>query len=136
MGDKITKSEEEWRAQLGEDSYRVSRQGGTEPAFTGAFLDNKAAGTYVCVGCGAELFSSKAKYDSGCGWPSFTEALDGDGVTERLDHTLGMTRTEILCSKCDGHLGHVFPDGPTESGLRYCTNSLSLDFTPNENGED
>lgn len=136
MGDKITKSEEEWRAQLGEDSYRVSRQGGTEPAFTGAFLDNKAAGTYVCVGCGAELFSSKAKYDSGCGWPSFSEALDEGGVTEQLDHTLGMTRTEILCSKCDGHLGHVFPDGPTESGLRYCTNSLSLDFTPNENGED
>lgn len=134
MGDKIIKSEEEWRAQLSEDSYRVSRQGGTEPAFTGKLLDNKDAGTYVCISCGAELFSSQTKYDSGSGWPSFTQAI-GDGVAERVDYSHGMARTEILCSKCDGHLGHVFPDGPTETGLRYCTNSLSLEFTPETGGE-
>lgn len=135
MADKIKKSEEDWRAQLSDASYQVSRQGGTEPAFSGELLDNKAAGTYVCVGCGAELFSSKAKYDSGSGWPSFSQALDGDGVTERVDNSHGMARTEILCSKCDGHLGHVFPDGPTDTGLRYCTNSLSLGFTPETDGE-
>ena len=136
MSEKTIKSDEEWRAQLGEAAYQVNRQGGTEPAFSGELLDNKAAGKYVCVGCGAALFSSDAKYDSGSGWPSFSQALEGGNVTERMDHTHGMTRTEILCSKCDGHLGHVFPDGPTPTGLRYCTNSLSLEFTPDNDGED
>lgn len=136
MNDKIVKSEDEWRAQLGEDAYRVCRLGGTEQAFAGALLDNKATGTYLCASCGAELFSSTAKYDSGSGWPSFTEVIEGGSVTERLDHTLGMTRSEILCSRCDGHLGHVFPDGPGPDGLRYCTNSLSLEFAPDKDGED
>lgn len=136
MSDRIEKSEDEWKAQLGEEAFQVCRRGATEPAFTGTYLDNKAAGTYLCAGCGAELFSSDAKYDSGSGWPSFSEALEGDNVTERLDHTHGMTRREILCSRCDSHLGHVFPDGPGQTGLRYCTNSLSLDFTPDKDGED
>lgn len=130
VSQKTVKSEEEWRAQLGDDAYQVSRLGGTEPAFSGELLDNKAAGKYVCVSCGAELFSSDTKYDSGSGWPSFFRALEGNNVTERVDNTHGMARTEILCSKCDGHLGHVFPDGPKPTGLRYCTNSLSLDFKP------
>lgn len=136
MNDKIIKSEDEWKTQLGEDAYRVCRQGGTEPAFTGDYLDNKAAGTYLCASCGAELFSSTAKYDSGCGWPSFSQAIDAGHVMERLDHTLGMTRREILCSRCDGHLGHVFPDGPGPDGLRYCTNSLSLEFAPDKDSGD
>ncbi len=136
MSGKVTKSEQEWRAQLGQDAYRVCRQGGTEPAFTGAYLDNKAAGTYLCASCGAELFSSAAKYDSGSGWPSFSQVIDGGQVTERPDHSLGMARSEILCRRCDGHLGHVFPDGPGPAGLRYCTNSLSLEFAPDKDGED
>ncbi|MCH8861183.1 MAG: peptide-methionine (R)-S-oxide reductase MsrB [Proteobacteria bacterium] len=136
MNDKTTKSEDEWKAQLGEDAYRVCRRGGTEPAFTGALLDNKATGTYLCASCGAELFSSTAKYDSGCGWPSFSQAIDAGHVMERLDHTHGMTRREILCSRCDGHLGHVFPDGPGPTGLRYCTNSLSLEFAPDKDSGD
>ncbi len=136
MNDKIEKSEDDWKAQLGEDAYRVCRQGGTEAAFTGALLDNKATGIYLCASCGAELFSSTAKYDSRSGWPSFTEVIEGGSVTERLDHTLGMTRSEILCSRCDGHLGHVFPDGPGPDGLRYCTNSLSLEFAPDKDSKD
>lgn len=136
MSDKVKKSENEWKAQLGEEAFQVCRRGATEPAFSGALLDNKATGTYLCASCGAELFSSSAKYDSGSGWPSFTEALQGSAVAERVDQSHGMARTEIVCSRCDSHLGHVFPDGPGPTGQRYCTNSLSLGFNPDKDGED
>lgn len=135
MSNKVEKSEDEWKTQLGEEAFQVCRLGATEPAFTGAYLDNKAAGTYLCASCGAELFSSAAKYDSGTGWPSFSEVPEGSHVAERMDHTHGMTRSEIVCGRCDGHLGHVFPDGPGPSGLRYCTNSLSLQFAPDKGGD-
>lgn len=124
-------TDQEWRLKLDPQRYHVLREGGTERAFTGIYWDEKADGTYRCGGCGVALFESGTKYDSGSGWPSFTEALDGAVVT-REDRSLGMTRTEIMCARCDSHLGHVFPDGPGPSGLRYCVNSASLDLDADE----
>ena len=121
-------TEDEWRVRLDPDQFRVLREGATERAFTGHYVNEKRSGTYRCAGCGAELFSSDAKYDSRSGWPSFYEALDPDAIEERTDTSHGMVRTEIVCRTCGGHLGHLFPDGPKPTGLRYCVNSLSLDL--------
>lgn len=129
---KITKSEAEWRAQLSPEAYHVLREAGTERAFAGKYNANKADGVYVCGACAAPLFDSGDKYDSGSGWPSFTRPLREEAVEDRTDTSHGMTRTETLCATCDSHLGHVFPDGPPPTGLRYCMNSLSLDFHPRE----
>ena len=129
MADKpITKSEDEWREQLTPEQYDVCRKKGTERAFTGEYYDCKDDGIYRCVCCGSELFDSDTKYDSGSGWPSFYEPVSKDAITEHPDNSLGMRRTEITCSNCGGHLGHVFPDGPKPTGLRYCVNSISMDF--------
>ena len=124
------RSKEEWRGTLSDNQYRVLREAGTEAPGSGALLHNKARGTYRCAGCGAPLFGSDTKYDSGSGWPSFTAPVEGDAVDEITDRSLGMERTEVRCKACEGHLGHVFPDGPGEDGLRYCINSASLDFDP------
>jgi peptide-methionine (R)-S-oxide reductase len=126
------KTDEEWRSQLSPDQYAVLRQAGTEPAWTGKLLQNKADGTYVCSGCGAKLFSSDAKFESGSGWPSFFRPEDEENIERHTDTTHGMVRTEVVCKRCGGHLGHVFDDGPNPTGLRYCINSLSLDFEPGE----
>ena len=129
MSDKVEKSDEEWRAQLSDEQYRVTRLKGTEPAFSGKYWDTKADGTYKCVCCGETLFASDSKFDSGCGWPSFTAPAEADAIAEEHDDSHGMVRTEVVCSKCDAHLGHVFPDGPREAGgLRYCINSASIDL--------
>jgi len=127
MKDK-KRSDEEWRKSLTPEQYRILRQGGTEAPFTGELLNNKQEGTYVCAACGEPLFGSDNKYDSGSGWPSFTSPVDGKSVDELSDQSHGMTRTEVRCAKCEGHLGHVFPDGPGPGGLRYCINSASLAF--------
>ena len=127
---ELPATDSEWRVRLDPDQYRVLREGATERAFSGAYVTEKSAGTYRCAGCGTELFSSEAKYDSRSGWPSFYTALDPDKVTERTDTSHGMVRTEILCATCGGHLGHLFPDGPQPTGLRYCVNSLSLELDP------
>ena len=132
MTDKIQLTEEEWRARLGPERYHILRQAGTERAFTGEYEQNKAEGMYYCAGCGAPLFSSKTKYNSGSGWPSYYEPVASDAVEELRDGSHGMGRTEVRCAKCEGHLGHVFPDGPQPTGLRYCINSASLDFKPEE----
>ena len=126
----MPKSEAEWRAKLGEERYRVLRQAGTEAPWTGELLGNKAAGEYRCAGCGATLFPSDTKYESGSGWPSFTAPVAGEAVTEIEDQSHGMHRVEVRCARCEGHLGHVFPDGPGPEGLRYCINSASLEFEP------
>lgn len=132
MTDKLELSEEEWRERLTPEQYQILRQAGTERAFTGEFEKNKAAGEYRCAGCGQPLFSSDTKYDSGSGWPSFYQPMEADAVDEHRDLSHGMVRVEVRCAKCEGHLGHVFPDGPNPTGLRYCINSASLDFKPEE----
>ncbi len=121
-------SESEWRKRLNPEQFHVLREAGTEPAFSGRFTDNKADGLYLCAGCKLELFDSADKYDSGSGWPSFTRPIDPENVTEHADVSHGMRRVELRCARCDGHQGHVFPDGPPPTGLRYCINSASLDF--------
>jgi peptide-methionine (R)-S-oxide reductase len=128
MSDKITKSEQDWQQQLSPEQYHVARQAGTEPAFTGKYWKTKDKGMYTCVCCGAPLFDSQTKFDSGTGWPSFTQPVDQAAVDEHTDRAYGMTRTEVRCARCDAHLGHVFPDGPGPTGLRYCMNSASLDL--------
>lgn len=130
---KLVKSEQEWRQQLDPDAYRVCREKGTEPAFSGKYWNSKDAGMYHCAACGEALFSSETKYDSGSGWPSFYAPLEQNRVAELADNSHGMQRVEVICSRCDSHLGHVFPDGPPQTGLRYCINSLSLNFSAEEN---
>jgi methionine-R-sulfoxide reductase len=129
---EIEKSEAEWRAQLSPEQFYVARQAGTERAFTGRYWETKDAGIYRCVCCEAELFRSDAKFDSGCGWPSFFEPLPDANLVELEDRTHGMRRVEVRCRRCDAHLGHVFPDGPAPTGLRYCINSASLELEPDE----
>lgn len=130
--DHLTLSETEWRKKLSPEAYHVLREAGTEPAFSGRYDNNKADGIYRCGGCALPLFDSADKYDSGSGWPSFTQPISPERVVEHSDTSHGMTRTEARCARCDGHLGHVFPDGPPPTGLRYCMNSLSLDFRGRE----
>lgn len=128
MEEKIIRSEEEWKKILTPEQYRVLREKGTERAFTGEYWNHFEEGVYKCAGCGAELFSSDTKFDSHCGWPSYFTPLAGDRVVYKEDRSYGMNRTEVLCAKCGGHLGHVFDDGPEPTGLRYCINSVSLIF--------
>ena len=125
----MEKSEEEWKQSLTEEEFYILRQKGTERPFTGKYNNHNEIGTYVCAGCQSELFDSTAKFNSGCGWPSFDRAKENDAVKESFDKSHGMMRTEITCSKCGGHLGHVFNDGPTETGQRYCINSIALKFS-------
>ena len=130
--DKIIKTDAEWRAQLTADQFRVARQQGTEPAFSGPYWDEHRAGLYRCVCCSEPLFRSDTKYDSGTGWPSFHSPIDAEAVEEETDNSLGMARTEVICSRCAAHLGHVFTDGPNPTGLRYCMNGTALRFEPDE----
>ncbi len=132
MADKVSKSPEEWRKQLTPEQYHVTREQGTERAFTGEYWNTQTPGTYKCVCCGEDLFSSNTKFDSGCGWPSFFAPLNEGNVDELNDSSFGMVRTEVRCSNCGAHLGHVFPDGPRPTGLRYCINSASLHLDPKE----
>jgi peptide-methionine (R)-S-oxide reductase len=126
--ERVAKTEAEWRAQLTPEQYHILREKGTERAYTGALTQNHETGEYICAGCGAVLFGSEAKFDSGCGWPSFTIPADSKAIIEHEDTSWGMRRVEVTCARCGGHLGHVFPDGPKPTGLRYCINSASLTF--------
>jgi peptide-methionine (R)-S-oxide reductase len=135
MADKVVKSDAEWRAQLTPEQYRIVRQKGTEPPFTGAYEKTKTPGVYRCVACGEPLFSSDHKYESSCGWPSFTDPIAADNVETERDTSHGMIRTEVHCARCEAHLGHVFPDGPGPKGLRYCINSASLNLEPDPSKE-
>ena len=130
MKRKIEKSDSEWKKELTPEQYRVCREKGTEPAFTGKYYNSKEKGTYRCVACGAELFDSNTKYDSGSGWPSFYQPASSENVETHEDLSHGMRRTEVMCSSCGAHLGHVFPDGPRPTGLRYCINSAALNMEP------
>lgn len=136
MAEKIKKTDAEWKAELTSEQYRVARLKGTERPFSGEYNDSKAEGTYACVCCGQPLFASNAKFDSGTGWPSFYEPVDENAVSTEADHSLLMSRTEVLCSQCDAHLGHVFPDGPEPTGQRYCMNSASLNLMPKDGNQD
>jgi peptide-methionine (R)-S-oxide reductase len=133
MTNKVVKSEQEWKEQLSSEQYRVTRQKGTERPYTGKYWDHKELGIYSCVCCGSDLFLSDTKFDSGCGWPSYFKPVNEEAITEHRDSSLGMIRTEVVCSKCDAHLGHVFPDGPPPTGLRYCINSASIHFRTADN---
>jgi methionine-R-sulfoxide reductase len=129
---KVTLTDDEWRRRLSPEQFTILRSSGTERPFCGTLLDNKKLGVYTCAGCGLPLFSSDSKFNSGTGWPSFFQPIARENVIEKPDHSHGRTRTEINCARCDGHLGHVFPDGPPPTGLRFCLNSESLQFTPSD----